>query len=41
MEMQFLADVDSVCEECRGRRFKSTILEILCTKARISTTCCR
>jgi excinuclease ABC subunit A len=28
MEMQFLADVDLVCEECRGRRFKSTILEI-------------
>jgi len=26
--MQFLADVDLVCEECRGRRFKSTILEI-------------
>jgi excinuclease ABC subunit A len=28
MEMQFLADVDLVCEECRGRRFKSSILEI-------------
>jgi excinuclease ABC subunit A len=28
MEMQFLADVDLVCEECRGRRFKSTVLEI-------------
>ena len=28
IEMQFLADVDLVCEECRGRRFKSTILEI-------------
>jgi excinuclease ABC subunit A len=28
MEMQFLADVDLVCEECRGRRFKPTILEI-------------
>ncbi len=28
MEMQFLADVDLVCEECRGRRFKPSILEI-------------
>ncbi len=28
MEMQFLADVDLVCEECRGRRFKPAILEI-------------
>jgi excinuclease ABC subunit A len=28
MEMQFLADVDLVCEECRGRRFKPGILEI-------------
>jgi excinuclease ABC subunit A len=28
MEMQFLADVDLVCEECRGRRFKPSILEV-------------
>ncbi len=28
MEMQFLADVELVCEECRGRRFKPAILEI-------------
>jgi excinuclease ABC subunit A len=28
MEMQFLADVELVCEECRGRRFKPSILEI-------------
>ena len=28
MEMQFLADIDLVCEECRGRRFKASILEI-------------
>ena len=28
MEMQFLADVDLVCEECRGRRFKAAILEV-------------
>jgi len=29
VEMQFLADVELVCEECRGRRFKSSVLEIL------------
>jgi excinuclease ABC subunit A len=29
VEMQFLADVELVCEECRGRRFKPSILEIL------------
>ena len=28
VEMQFLADVELVCEECRGTRYKSTILEI-------------
>jgi excinuclease ABC subunit A len=28
VEMQFLADVELVCEECRGRRFKPTVLEI-------------
>ena len=28
MEMQFLADVELVCEECRGRRFKQSILDI-------------
>ena len=28
MEMQFLADIELVCEECRGRRFKPGILEI-------------
>jgi excinuclease ABC subunit A len=28
VEMQFLADVDLICEECRGRRFKSSVLEI-------------
>jgi excinuclease ABC subunit A len=28
MEMQFLADVELVCEDCRGRRFKPNILEI-------------
>ena len=26
--MQFLADVELVCEECKGTRFKSGILEI-------------
>ena len=28
VEMQFLADVELVCEECRGRRFKSSVLEV-------------
>lgn len=28
VEMQFLADVDLVCEECQGRRFQSGILEV-------------
>ena len=27
--MQFLADVELLCEECRGRRYKSSVLEIL------------
>jgi excinuclease ABC subunit A len=26
--MQFLADVELVCEECKGRRFKSSVLEV-------------
>lgn len=29
VEMQFLADVELVCEECRGRRFKQNILDVL------------
>ncbi|MBS1873137.1 MAG: excinuclease ABC subunit UvrA [Acidobacteria bacterium] len=28
VEMQFLADVELVCEECHGTRFKSSILEV-------------
>ncbi len=28
VEMQFLADVELICEECRGTRYKATILEI-------------
>ncbi len=28
VEMQFLADVELVCEECRGTRFKSSTLEV-------------
>jgi excinuclease ABC subunit A len=28
VEMQFLADVELVCEECKGTRFKTSILEI-------------
>src|ERR1700734_714588 len=26
--MQFLADVELICEECRGSRFKSSVLEV-------------
>lgn len=29
VEMQFLADVELVCDECKGTRYKSSILEIL------------
>jgi excinuclease ABC subunit A len=28
VEMQFLADVELVCEECHGRRFKPSVLEV-------------
>ena len=28
VEMQFLADVELICEECKGTRFKSGVLEI-------------
>jgi excinuclease ABC subunit A len=28
VEMQFLADVELICEECRGQRFKSSVLEV-------------
>ena len=28
VEMQFLADVELVCEECKGTRYKSGILEV-------------
>jgi len=28
VEMQFLADVELICEECRGKRFKSSVLEV-------------
>jgi excinuclease ABC subunit A len=28
VEMQFLADVELICEECRGTRFKSTVLDV-------------
>ncbi|MGH9405938.1 MAG: excinuclease ABC subunit UvrA [Terriglobia bacterium] len=28
VEMQFLADVELVCEECRGKRYKPSILDI-------------
>jgi excinuclease ABC subunit A len=28
VEMQFLADVELICEECRGARYKPTVLEV-------------
>ncbi|MDX2150093.1 MAG: excinuclease ABC subunit UvrA [Bryobacteraceae bacterium] len=28
VEMQFLADVELICEECKGTRYKSTVLEV-------------
>jgi excinuclease ABC subunit A len=28
VEMQFLADVELICEECKGKRFKSEVLEV-------------
>ncbi|MGC2828731.1 MAG: excinuclease ABC subunit UvrA, partial [Candidatus Acidiferrum sp.] len=28
VEMQFLADVELVCEECRGTRFKTSVLDV-------------
>ena len=28
VEMQFLADINLVCEECKGQRFKSEVLEV-------------
>jgi excinuclease ABC subunit A len=30
VEMQFLADVELVCEECKGTRFKQTVLDVRC-----------
>jgi excinuclease ABC subunit A len=29
VEMQFLADVELICEECKGTRYKSSVLEVL------------
>jgi excinuclease ABC subunit A len=29
VEMQFLADVELICEECKGTRYKSSVLDIL------------
>ncbi len=28
VEMQFLADVELLCEDCKGKRFKSSVLEV-------------
>jgi len=30
VEMQFLADVELICEECKGTRYKPTVLEVRC-----------
>jgi excinuclease ABC subunit A len=29
VEMQFLADVELICEDCKGKRYKSAVLEVL------------
>jgi excinuclease ABC subunit A len=29
VEMQFLADVELVCEDCKGQRYKNSVLEVL------------
>ena len=36
VEMQFLADVELTCEDCGGRRFKSSILEARCKSKNIA-----
>jgi excinuclease ABC subunit A len=36
VEMQFLADVELTCEDCRGNRFKSSVLEVLYKSKNIS-----
>src|SRR5205807_10559906 len=28
VEMQFLADVELICEECRGTRYKAAVLDV-------------
>ncbi len=28
VEMQFLADIELICDECKGTRFKSSVLEV-------------
>ena len=28
VEMQFLADVELICEECKGTRYKPQVLEV-------------
>ena len=38
VEMQFLADVELLCEECKGTRYKPQVLEIR-YQARTSTRC--
>jgi excinuclease ABC subunit A len=38
VEMQFLADVELTCEDCGGRRFKSSVLEVLYKSKNIAET---
>ena len=35
VEMQFLSDVELVCEECRSTRFKSGVLEVRCREKNV------
>lgn len=36
VEMQFLADINLVCEECKGQRFKAEVLEVRYNELNIS-----
>ena len=39
VSMQFMADVELVCEACGGKRFRDEILEVKYRGASRSTTC--
>ena len=40
VEMQFLADVELICDECKGTRFKSGVLERLGSAVSFCSSCC-